>query len=146
MGQPRVFFAMAVDGLLPKVFSQLHPRFKTPHITTAVTGGVAAVLAGSLPIGLLGEMVSIGTLLAFVLVCAGILILRYREPERERPFKCPLVPIIPAGGILACFYLMYGLPWHTWERLIAWMIIGFIIYFAYGKNHSKWSRQESSEN
>ena len=146
MGQPRVFFAMAVDGLLPKMFSQLHPRFKTPHITTIVTGGVAAVLAGSLPIGLLGEMVSIGTLLAFILVCAGILILRYREPDRERPFKCPLVPIIPAGGILACFYLMYGLPWHTWERLIAWMIIGFIIYFAYGKNHSKWSKLESSQN
>lgn len=144
MGQPRVFYAMANDGLLPKAFSKLHPQFQTPHITTLVTGLVAALLAGSLPIGLLGEMVSIGTLLAFVLVCSGILVLRYRDPDLKRPFRCPLVPVIPVGGVLACFYLMYGLPWHTWERLIVWMIIGVIIYYAYGRRHSKWAAEEES--
>jgi basic amino acid/polyamine antiporter, APA family len=139
MGQPRVFYAMSVDGLLPKALSKLHPKFKTPHLTTILTGSVAAVLAGALPIGILGEMVSIGTLLAFMLVCAGILVLRYREPERERPFRCPGVPVTPVLGVLSCLYLMIGLPWHTWERLIIWMILGLAIYFVYGRTHSKWA-------
>lgn len=140
MGQPRVFYSMAIDGLLPRAFSRLHPKFKTPHITTAVTGGVAAVLAGSLPIGLLGEMVSIGTLLAFALVCSGILVLRSTNPEMERPFRCPGVPFVPALGVASCLYLMYGLPWHTWERLLVWMALGLAIYFVYGRNHSKWGK------
>jgi len=141
MGQPRVFYAMAIDGLLPEPFGRLHPRFKTPHITTIITGGIAALLAGSLPIGLLGEMVSIGTLLAFVLVCSGILVLRRRDPDLARPFRCPGVPVVPILGVLACFYLMAGLPWHTWERLLVWMGLGLVIYFAYGRSHSKWGQK-----
>ena len=137
MGQPRIFYSMARDGLLPEFFGRLHPKFRTPHVTTVITGGTAAVLAGLFPIGLLGEMVSIGTLLAFVLVCAGVLVLRYREPDLERPFNTPGVPVTPALGIFACFYLMAGLPLHTWERLIGWMIIGMAIYFLYGRHHSR---------
>jgi APA family basic amino acid/polyamine antiporter len=136
MGQPRIFFSMANDGLLPEVFRRVHPRFQTPHITTMVTGAVAALLAGCLPIGILGEMVSIGTLLAFMLVCAGIWILRRTQPERARSFKTPLVPFVPIMGILISLAQMASLPLMTWVRLLVWMAIGLVIYFTYGIHHS----------
>jgi APA family basic amino acid/polyamine antiporter len=142
MGQPRIFFSMARDGLLPSVFGKVHPRFQTPYVTTILTGVVAAAVAGYFPIGLLGELVSIGTLLAFVIVCAGIIVLRYRQPNLERPFRTPLVPLVPILGILSCGFLMVSLPSDTWIRLIVWMVIGLLIYFLYGKNHSKLGRSD----
>src|SRR5690349_5698811 len=136
MGQPRIFFSMSRDGLLPAVFGKVHPRFQTPYVTTIVTGVVAAAVAGFFPIGLLGQLVSIGTLFAFVLVSAGVIVLRYKRPDLHRPFRTPLVPVVPALGILTCTYLMYGLPGDTWLRLVIWLLIGFVIYFTYGKSHS----------
>jgi len=137
LGQSRVFFTMASDGLLWKSFAKTHSKFKTPHITTIVTGSFAAFFAGLFPIGLLGEMVSIGTLLAFVIVSIGIIILRKAEPDAIRGFKTPWVPVVPILGALVCFAQMASLPLDTWIRLIGWMIFGFIIYFSYGRKHSK---------
>jgi APA family basic amino acid/polyamine antiporter len=140
MGQPRIFFSMARDGLLPAVFGKIHPKFQTPYVTTILCGVVAAVVSGFFPIALLGELVSIGTLFAFVVVSAGVLMLRYKRPELERPFRTPLVPLVPILGILVCSYLMYGLPIDTWLRLMVWLALGLVIYFVYGKSHSKVGR------
>jgi APA family basic amino acid/polyamine antiporter len=137
LGQPRIFYSMSKDGLLPPVFSAVHPKFRTPWLASLLTGAFAMAFAGLLPIGLLGELVSIGTLLAFAIVCAGVLVLRYTDPDRPRPFRTPLVPVVPIAGILACFYLMLGLPPDTWARLIIWMALGLLIYFVYGRRHSK---------
>jgi APA family basic amino acid/polyamine antiporter len=137
MGHPRIFYAMSRDGLLPEMFGKVHPKFKTPYIATIITGLVAAGVAGAFPIGLLGELVSIGTLLAFVIVCAGILVLRYAQPDLHRPFRTPFVPFVPIGGVLVCGWLMWNLPRDTWLRLLIWMALGLVIYFAYGRNHSK---------
>jgi APA family basic amino acid/polyamine antiporter len=140
LGQPRIFYTMAKDGLLPPVFAQVHPKFKTPWLASGLTGIVAMLMAGLFPIGLLGELVSIGTLLAFVIVSAGVWVLRYTDPGIERPFRTPLVPLVPLGGILACGYMMYRLPPDTWARLIIWMLIGLAIYFLYGRRHSVLNR------
>jgi len=137
MGQPRIFYTMAKDGLLPPVFSAVHPKFKTPWLATIMTGAVAMVCAGLLPIGLLGELVSIGTLLAFAIVCGGVLVLRYTDPDIPRPFRTPLVPLVPLLGVASCLYLMHALPIDTWARLVVWMAIGIAIYFGYGRRHSK---------
>lgn len=145
MAQPRIFYTMSRDGLLPPVFGKLHPKYKTPYLTTILTGFVAGIVAGLFPIGLLGELVSIGTLLAFIIVCGGVIVLRYKSPNIHRPFRVPFVPFVPIMGILVCGYMMYGLPWPTWERLLIWLGIGFIIYFAYGKKHSKLGRAEAGE-
>ncbi|HKI94802.1 MAG TPA: amino acid permease [Gemmatimonadales bacterium] len=141
LGQPRIFFTMARDGLLPPVFGRVHPRFKTPWLATVLTGTAAAVVAGLFPISLLGELVSIGTLLAFLIVCAGVLVLRYTDPDIPRPFRAPLFPFVPIGGVLACGYLMKSLPLDTWARLIIWMVIGLVIYFTYSRRHSKVQRR-----
>lgn len=141
MAQPRIFFTMSRDGLLPPVFSRLHPRFRTPHIGTILTGATCAFLAGALPINILGELVSIGTLLAFVIVCGGVWYLRVKEPERERPFRVPLVPLVPFLGMAVCLAMMIGLPGETWVRLAAWLGIGLVLYFFYGRRHSVLRRE-----
>lgn len=137
MGQPRIFYSMSKDGLLPPVFSRVHPKFKTPYISTIITCCVAMIIAGVLPISILGELVSIGTLLAFALVSISILVLRKKRPDLNRPFKTPGLPWIPLAGAAVCFLQMAFLPFDTWMRLIIWMAIGFVIYFFYGRYHSK---------
>jgi len=137
LGQSRVFYAMAHDGLLWKWAGDVHPRFRTPWKSTAITGLGAALFGSLVPIGSLGQMVSIGTLLAFVIVCAAVLILRARRPDLERPFKTPLVPVVPILGIIVALGLMASLNGITWVRLIVWLIIGMVIYFTYSVKHSK---------
>ncbi|MEI6277688.1 MAG: amino acid permease [Prolixibacteraceae bacterium] len=137
MAQPRIFYTMAKDGLLPPAFTIVHKKYKTPYITTIVTGAAAAVIAGIFPIAVLGELVSIGTLLAFVIVCAGIIILRKTDPDAIRPFKTPFVPLFPILGMIICLVQMGALPLDTWLRLILWMALGMVIYFFYGKKRSK---------
>ena len=136
MSQPRIFYTMSRDGLLPPVFSRLHPRFRTPWISTLLTGVVCALLAGLYDVGTLGHLVSIGTLLAFAIVCAGVWYLRVKEPNRPRPFRTPLVPLVPILGIAVCVFLMSRLPVEAWERLIGWLALGLLIYFVYGRRHS----------
>ncbi len=140
LGQPRIFYTMAKDGLLPKSFARVHPRFRTPYVTTILTGIVACLIAGILPIHILSELVSIGTLLAFTIVCISIIILRKKKPDLHRPFKTPLVPWVPLAGAIICLLQMFSLPRETWDRLLIWMAIGLIIYFAYSRRNSKLAR------
>jgi APA family basic amino acid/polyamine antiporter len=144
MAQPRIFYSMANDGLLPPFAKRIHPRFRTPHITSIITGVAVALAAGFTPIGALGELVSIGTLLAFVIVSIGVIFLRYQRPELHRPFRTPGVPFIPALSALVSLLLMAGLPRDTWLRLVIWMAIGFVIYFAYGYSHSEVRRRDEA--
>ena len=137
LGQSRVFYSMSRDGLLPEWAGAVHPRFRTPWISTLLVGGFVAVFAALIPIEILGELVSIGTLLAFVIVCFGVWILRVRRPELHRPFKTPMVPLVPILGILVSLGLMASLPLGTWIRLIVWLIIGMVIYFTYSRRHSR---------
>lgn len=137
LGQTRVFYSMSHDGLLPPAFSKVHAKFRTPYVTTLVTGVVAAVVSGTFRISELGELVSIGTLLAFIIVCVGVLILRWRHPEISRAFKTPGLPYVPILGVAACLAQMVGLPGITWLRLVIWMVVGFVIYFLYSRRHSK---------
>ena len=136
LGQTRVFYSMSQDGLLPRSFATVHRRFRTPHVSTLLTGTVVAVVAGMTPITVLGQLVSIGTLLAFVLVCIGIIILRRTAPDLERPFRAPGVPYVPIAGAVICLAEMIGLPVATWIRLMTWLAIGLVIYFAYGYRHA----------
>ena len=136
LGQPRIFFSMAKDGLLPSAFSKLHPRFRTPWLATMLTGVVCAIVAGLLPLDLLGELISIGTLMAFAIVCLGILVLRRTRPDLPRPFRTPWVPFVPVMGMVTCVGMMFTLPPDTWLRLAIWMAIGFAVYFGYSVRHS----------
>ena len=140
LGQSRVFYSMSRDGLLPEWAGKVHARFRTPYISTMLVGGFVAVFASLIPIDILGELVSIGTLLAFVIVCFGVWILRKRRPDLPRPFKTPLVPLVPILGVLVSLGLMASLPWDTWLRLIVWLAIGMVIYFGYGRHHSRVQR------
>ncbi len=140
LGQSRVFFSMSRDGLLPPLFRAVHPKFRTPWISTLTVGIFVAVLAASLPINVLDEMVSIGTLLAFVIVCAGVWVLRRRHPEIARPFRTPLVPLVPILGILISLAMMLSLTPITWIRLVVWLVIGMAIYFGYSRHHSRVQR------
>lgn len=137
LGQSRVFYSMSKDGLLPPVFSKLHAKFRTPSRSNIVLCIFIALFAGLVPIHVVGEMTSIGTLLAFVMVCLGVLILRKQQPDLPRPFKTPFMPYVPILGIITCITMMVFLPVDTWIRLIVWLLIGIAIYFGYGKKHSK---------
>jgi APA family basic amino acid/polyamine antiporter len=136
LGQTRIFYSMSRDGLLPRIFAIVHARFRTPHVSTIVTGGVIALMAGLTPIAVLGQLVSIGTLLAFVLVSIGILILRRTAPDLPRPFRTPWVPFVPIAGAVICLAQMAGLPLATWERLVIWLAIGLVVYFGYSRQSS----------
>jgi len=140
LGQPRIFFSMARDGLLPPSFAKVHPKYRTPFVTTILTGVAVGVCAMFTSIDEMVDLTNIGTLFAFVLVCAGILILRKRDPSRPRGFKTPWVPWIPVLGILSCAYLMLGLPWITWVRFGLWLLVGLAVYFSYGYKKSNLAR------
>ncbi|MDQ3920325.1 MAG: amino acid permease [Acidobacteriota bacterium] len=142
LSQPRVMLALARDGLVPKgFFGDIHPKFRTPWKSTILTGLFVASMAGFIPLSILAEMTSIGTLFAFVIVCGAVLVMRRTNPDAERPFRAPFVPVVPILGILTCLLLMFSLPYENWVRLIIWLIIGLVIYFAYGRRHSVMSHE-----
>ncbi|MGV3559564.1 amino acid permease [Larkinella arboricola] len=145
LGQSRVFFSMSRDGLLPRVFSEVHPRFRTPYKANLLLCVFIGLFAGFVPIRVVGEMTSIGTLLAFVMVCLGVIILRKKQPDAPRAFRTPWVPVVPILGILTCAVMMFSLPGDTWLRLIIWLALGLAIYFLYGKKRSKLRETPSSQ-
>jgi len=140
LAQTRIFYSMSRDGLLPPVLGRVHARFRTPHISTTLTAIVIALVAGFTPITVLGQLVSIGTLLAFVLVSLGVIVLRRTNPELPRPFRTPFVPAVPILGAVICLAQMVGLPLATWERLVIWLAVGLVVYGAYGRSHATVSR------
>ena len=135
-GQSRIFFAMSRDGLIPAGICKVHPTYGTPYIITIVAGVAVALIAGFLPIGIIAELTNIGTLFAFVVAAIGVAVLRVKQPELNRPFKCPMVFLIAPLAVLSCGYLMYNLPMDTWIRFVVWSGIGFVIYFVYGHRNS----------
>jgi APA family basic amino acid/polyamine antiporter len=137
MGQSRVFYSMSRDGLVPKIFSDVHPKFHTPYKSNLLFFVFVGLFAAFVPGDIVGDMTSIGTLFAFILVCAGIIILRKSDPDIKRGFKTPLVPLVPILGIIVCGAMIYGLGWTNWSRLGVWLLIGIIIYFGYSRKHSK---------
>jgi APA family basic amino acid/polyamine antiporter len=137
LGQSRIFFAISRDGLLPPIFSRIHPRFRTPYWPTTLTGIVVGLTAALLPIQEIAELANIGTLFAFVLVCLGLWILRRVDPARPRPFRTPMVPLVPILGVISCGYLVLSLPLVTWIRFFVWMAVGMVVYFSYGRFHSR---------
>jgi APA family basic amino acid/polyamine antiporter len=137
LGQSRVFYSMSRDGLVPKVFSEIHPRLKTPWRSNILFFFFVAPFSAFLPLNLVGRMTSIGTLFAFVIVCAGVWVMRVKDPGQARPFRTPWVPLVPILGMLVNFALMYSLGWSNWVRLIVWLVIGQAIYFGYGRRHSR---------
>jgi basic amino acid/polyamine antiporter, APA family len=145
LGQSRVFYSMSRDGLIGAWAGKVHPRFRTPYLSTIYVGLIVAVITGTFPIQILGELVNIGTLLAFVLVCIGVWILRRKRPDLERPFRTPLVPLVPILGVVACLGLMATLPGDTWLRLFVWLLIGFVVYFSYGRKHSVLQREREAQ-
>jgi APA family basic amino acid/polyamine antiporter len=144
LGQSRVFYTMSVDGLVPRVFSDLHPQYKTPYKSNAVFFVLTSIFAGFIPGDIVGEMTSIGTLFAFILVCAGVWIMRVKRPELPRAFRTPAVPLVSTLGIIVCGAMIYGLGWTNWVRLIAWLVIGLVLYFGYGRSHSLLTRGETA--
>jgi APA family basic amino acid/polyamine antiporter len=146
LSQPRVLLAMARDGLLPEsFFSAIHPRFRTPWKSTILTGILVAIMGALIPLEILAELVNIGTLLAFVIVCLAVLVMRYIHPTAERPFRCPWVPVIPVLGVLFCLILMFSLPLQNWLRLFIWMAAGMFVYFFYGRHHSVMARDRDAK-
>jgi APA family basic amino acid/polyamine antiporter len=137
LGQSRVFYSMSHDGLVPKLFCDIHPRFRTPYKSNMLFFVFTGLFAGFIPEDIVGEMTSIGTLFAFVLVCIGVWILRVRRPDLPRAFKAPAVPFVSPAGVIVCGAMIYGLGWTNWMRLLVWLVIGLVIYFSYGRNHSK---------
>jgi len=144
LGQSRVFYSMSRDGLIGKWGSAVHRKYRTPYISTIFTGVAVGLATGILPLDIISQLVNIGTLLAFVLVCAGVLILRRTRPDLDRPFRTPWVPFVPIMGIICCIGLMATLPGYTWLRLIVWLLVGFVIYFTYGRKHSTLQRETAS--
>jgi len=140
VGQPRIFFSMARDGLLPPWAARVHPRFRTPHVTTILTGVFVGVFSAVTNINEMVELTNIGTLFAFILVAIGIVVLRRTDPARPRPFRTPWVPWVPLGAILSCGYLMLELPRVTWWRFGIWLVVGLLIYFGYGKHRSQMAK------
>ena len=137
LGQSRVFYSMSKDGMLPKVFSELHPKYKTPYKANLFILMIVGLFAALVPGDIVGDMTSIGTLFAFMLVCVAVIILRKTDPDLPRQFKTPFVPLVPILGIIVCAAMIYGLGWTNWLRLLAWLAIGFVIYFGYSRYHSK---------
>jgi APA family basic amino acid/polyamine antiporter len=136
-GQPRIFFSMSRDGLLPEYFARVHKTFRTPYVTTIWTGVVVAAISAIANINEIVELTNIGTLFAFVLVCIGVIVLRRREPNRRRAFRTPLVPLVPLLGIVSCLYLMAGLPQVTWIRFGVWLLAGLVLYVSFGYRRSR---------